>query len=99
MYVLTSALEPLRLDLKTTLMDKVEGLDRVTAVDNTRNIDLVRALADHLNVDVSLRQSREHAPRDADHIAHLLPDHRKYRHIAMHGHLEEKTPNTQHARA
>jgi hypothetical protein len=35
MYVLTSALEPFGLDLQTTLMNKVEGLDCVPAVDDT----------------------------------------------------------------
>lgn len=71
-------------------MNEVEGLDSVTAVDDTRDIDLVCALADHLNVDVPLRERREHAPRDADHVAHQLSDHREDRHIAMHGYLDEK---------
>lgn len=34
MYVLTSTLERLGLDLETALMNKVEGLDCVTAVDD-----------------------------------------------------------------
>ena len=92
--ILTSTLERLGLDLETALMYEVESLDCVTAVDDARNVDLVRALADHLNVDISLRQSREHAPRDADHVAHLLSDHRQDRHIAMHGHLKKATPRT-----
>ena len=41
------------LDLETALVDEVEGLYRVAAVDDARDVDLVRALADHLDVDIA----------------------------------------------
>ena len=68
-------------------MDEVERLDGVTAVDDAGDIDLVRALTDHLDVHVPLRERRKHAPGDADHVAHLLAHHREDRHVAVHGHL------------
>ena len=69
-------------------MDKVEGLDGVAGVEDARDVDLVRALADHLDVNVALRERREHAPGDSDHISHLLSHHGQYRHVAMHGYLK-----------
>ena len=53
-------------------MDKVESFDGVARVEDARDVDLVRALADHLYVHVSLRERREHASCDADRVAHLL---------------------------
>ena len=90
----TAALGALGLDLETTLMDEVEGLDGVAGVEDARDVDLVRALADHLDVHVTLRERREHAPCDADHIAHLLSHHRQDRHVAMHGHLKRGHTHT-----
>lgn len=68
-------------------MDEVERLDGVAALDDARDVDLVRALADHLDVHVPLRERREHAPCDADHVAHLPADQRQDRHLVVHGHL------------
>lgn len=81
--VLTSAQGSFGLDLETALMDDVERLDGVAALDDARDVDLVRALAYHLDVHVPLRERREHAPRDADHVAHLLADHRQDRHVVV----------------
>ena len=64
----------LRLDVEAALVDEVEGLHGVAAVDDARDVDLVRTLAYHLDVDVALAQRREHASGDADHIPHRLPD-------------------------
>jgi hypothetical protein len=69
-------------------MDEVEGLEGVTGVEDARDVDLVRALADHLDVHIFLRERCEHTPGDSDHISHLLSYHRQDRHVAMHGHLK-----------
>lgn len=69
-------------------MDKVERFDGVATVDDAGYVDLVGALADHLDVHVSLRKRREHAPGDADHVAHLFAHHREDRHVAVHRHLK-----------
>ena len=71
-------------------MDKVERLDGVATIEDTGNIDLVCALADHLDVDVPLREGREHAPGDADHVPHLLAHHREDHHVMVHGHLRAR---------
>jgi hypothetical protein len=87
----------LGLDLETALMDEVEGLEGVAGVEDARDVDLVRALADHLDVHIFLRERCEHAPGDSDHISHLLSYHRQDRHVAMHGHLKrgsERASNT-----
>jgi len=68
-------------------MDEVERLDGIAPVDDARDVDLVRALADHLNVHVALRERREHASGDADHVPHLLSHHRQDRHVVVHRHL------------
>jgi len=85
--VRTSALGPFGFDLETALMDEVERLDGVATIEDARNVDLVCALADHLDVNVPLRESREHAPGDADHVPHLLAHHREDHHVMVHGHL------------
>ena len=68
-------------------MDEVEGLDGVAAVDDTRDIDLIRTLADHLDVHVPLPERSEHAPRNADHVPHRPPDEREDRHVPQHSDL------------
>jgi hypothetical protein len=93
--VRTSALGHLGVDMKTALMDEVESLDGVARVEDARNIDLVRALAYHFYIHVTLRECGEHAPGDADHVAHLLSHQREDRHIAMHRYL--KTPHVKRA--
>ena len=94
---LTSALGPFGFDLETALMDEVECLDGVATIEDTRNVDLVCALADHLDVDVPLRERREHAPGDADHVPHLPAHHREDHHVMVHGHLRAR-PNVLHQR-
>lgn len=71
-------------------MDEVERLDGVAAVDDARDVDLVRALGDHLDVDVPAAERGEHAARDADEVAHLLADEREDRHVAVHGDLRAR---------
>lgn len=53
-------------------MNQVEGFYRIPSFYDTRDIDLARALADHLDIHIPLRKRREHAARDSNHIAHLL---------------------------
>ena len=89
--VRTSPPLALRLDLQAALMDEVESLDGIAPVDDARDINLVRALADHLDVHVTLTKRGEHAARDTDHVAHRLPDEREDRHVAAHGDLRSST--------
>lgn len=70
-------------------MNEVEGLDGVAGVEDARDINLVRALADHIDVHIALRKRREHASGDADRVAHLLANHRQDRHVAMQRHLKK----------
>lgn len=86
----TSPSLALGLDLQAALVDEVEGLDGVAPVDDARDVDLVRALAYHLNVHVPLAQRGEHAPGDTDHVPHRLPDQREDRHVADHGDLSHE---------
>lgn len=81
--VLTSAPGPLRPNLEAALVYKVECLNRVSSVDDTRDVNLVRALTDHLNVDAALSESGEHAPCDTHEVPHLLPHKRQDGHIAL----------------
>lgn len=55
-------------------MDQVKCLHRVPSVDDARDVNLRCALADHLDVDVAVRQRREHPPGDTYEVAHLLAD-------------------------
>jgi hypothetical protein len=71
---LTSTLSALRSDLQTALVNQVQRLDRVLRGNDTRDIDLAGALADHLDIDVSLCKRRKHPPSYTNHIAHLLSD-------------------------
>ena len=87
--VRTSPPLALRLDLQAALMDEVESLDGIAPVDDARDIDLVRALADHLDVHVPLAERREHASGDADEMAHLLADEREDRHVARDRDLQQ----------
>lgn len=64
-------------------MDQVERLDRVPRSYDTRDIDLARALTDHLDVDVALCEGLEHPTRHAHQVTHLFPDEREYRHVCM----------------
>ena len=91
-WVRTSPAFTLGLDLQTALVNEVEGLDGVAPVDDARDVDLVRALADHLDVHVALAERCEHASGDTDHVPHELPDQRKDCHVAHDGDLsyEEK---------
>ena len=50
-----------------------QDLHRVSAFNNTSDVDLTCALANYFNVDVPLRECGEHSPGDPDHIARLLP--------------------------
>jgi hypothetical protein len=52
----STAMVPIRLDLKTILMYKIECFDSVTLVNDTGDVDLVRALRDHLDVDITGRE-------------------------------------------
>ena len=70
--ILTSPLWSLRLHLQTTLMYKVKSLDSIPSLDDTRDIDLVRALTNHLDVDIPVSQRREHPPGDTHQMSHLL---------------------------
>ena len=70
------------------MMYQIQGLHRVPAFDNARDVDLTCALADHFNVDVALRECGEHSPGDPDHMAHLLSDEREDSHVTMHRNLE-----------
>ena len=74
-------------ELEASLVDEVEGLDGVAPVDDARDVDFVRALAYHLDVDVALAERGEHAPGDTDHVAHRLPDQGEDGHVAAHGDL------------
>lgn len=65
-------------------MDHVQRLDRVSPLYDTRNVDLARALTDHLNVDVALCERLEHPARHAHQLAHLFPNEREDRHVRMH---------------
>ena len=80
-------------------MDEVECLDRVSRVDDTRDVDLVRALADHLDVDLSVAQGCEHAPGNADHIPHSLADERQNSHVSTDGDLARKLISRHHHEA
>lgn len=86
-HPLTSTLCALRSDLQTTLVDEVQSLDSVPPLYDTRDVDLVRALTDHLDVHVSLSERREHPARNAHQMAHLLPDERQNGHVARDRHL------------
>lgn len=78
----TSPSLPFGLDLQTTLVDEVECLHRVPAVDHAGDVDFVRALADHFDVHVALAERGEHATRNTDHVPHRLPDQRENGHVS-----------------
>ena len=58
---LTSPSRPLGFYLQTALVYKIECLDSVAAFDNTRYVDLVGALANHLDIHITLSEGSEHA--------------------------------------
>ena len=62
--------------MQTALVNQIQRLDRVLRFNNTRDVDLTGALADHLYIDISLGERLEHSPSYTDHIAHLLSDQR-----------------------
>ncbi|KAI3485790.1 hypothetical protein L1887_50836 [Cichorium endivia] len=66
------------------VVDKVECLDRQLFVQHTRDVDLARALADHLDVDIALGKDGEHATRNADHVAHMLAHQTEDSHVAQY---------------
>ena len=51
---LTSAFRAVGPDLQTALVNQIQRLDRVLRFNNTRDVDLTRALADHFDVDIPL---------------------------------------------
>ena len=61
---LTPTLCTLRFDLETALVDEVQGLDGIPAVDDAGDVYFVRPLADHFDVHVALAQGGEHASGD-----------------------------------
>lgn len=69
---LASPLRTLGLNLQTGLVDEVKRLGSVASVNDARDVDLVRALRYHLDVDVALRERGEESTSDAHEIAHLL---------------------------
>jgi hypothetical protein len=73
---LTSAFVTFRFALQTALVYQIQRLDRVPGFNNTGDVDLARALAYHLNIDVSLCERREHSSCYTNHIAHLSSDQR-----------------------
>ena len=78
-----SSLITLRCHLQTVTMHEVERLRGVFAVDDARNVDLARALADHFNVHVALGERLEHSPGYADHVSHSFADEGEDGHVAM----------------
>jgi hypothetical protein len=52
-------------------MYQIQSLHGILASYDTRDIDLARSLADHVNINVPLCQCSKHAARDADHILQL----------------------------
>ena len=86
--ILTSPLWSLRLHLQTTLMYKVKSLDSIPSLDDTRDIDLVRSLTDHLDIDIALTERGEHPAGDTDQIDHLFSDEGKDSHIMVYGDLD-----------
>lgn len=83
----TSSFGTLRLDLQTTLMDEIECFDGVTSFDDTRDIYLVRALADHLYVHVALSERGEHPSGDTHKMSHLLAHERQNCHVTGDSYL------------
>lgn len=75
-------------------MNHVESFDGISTVDDTRDVDLVCALTNHLYVDIALSQSGEHSSSDTDQVTHLLSNQREDSHISMDGHLENKNIST-----
>lgn len=90
----TSASLALGLDLQTALMNEVQGLDGVAPIDDARDVDLVRALAYHLDIDVALAERGEHPSRYADHVAHRLSHQRQNGHVADHCDLAARAVST-----
>lgn len=68
-------------------MNRIQSLDGIFGIDDTRDIDLGCPLTDHFNVDISLRKSTEHARRYSDHFAHLFSDQRQDRHAGLYSNL------------
>ena len=85
----TSSLCAIWLDLETTLVNQIERFQGVPTVYDAGNIDLVGALADHLNIHIALREGCEHATCDTDHVAHLPPNKRQDGHVAVYGDLRK----------
>ena len=69
-------------------MDEVESLDGIAPVDDARDIDLVRSLTDHLDIDIALTERGEHPAGDTDQIDHLFSDEGKDSHIVVYGDLD-----------
>ncbi len=64
-------------------MDKIERFDRVSPINNTRDVYLRSALAYHLDVHVSVGERREHTTCDTDEVPHMFSDKREDRHVRM----------------
>ena len=84
--LLTSTAPLLDLDLQTTLVDQVEGFDGVPALYHARDIHFTRALTNHLDVDVPLRERCEHPSSDSHHIFQLSHE-RQDRHSSFQSDL------------
>jgi len=81
---LTSAFSALRFDLQATLMNQIQRFDRVPRLNHTRDVDLARTLADHLDVDIPLRQRREHPTSYTNHMMHLFSNQGQDGHVAVY---------------
>jgi hypothetical protein len=68
-------------------MNQVQSFDRVSSLDHTRDVDLARALGDHLDVHTPLGESREHASCYAYKVTHLLADEGEDGHLSVDGDL------------
>ena len=53
-------------------MNEIKSFDGIASIYDAGNVDLVRPLRYHLDVDVALRERREEAPGDTHEVTHLL---------------------------
>jgi hypothetical protein len=83
----TSSSRPLGLYLQTALMYEIECLNGVAGLNNTRYVDLAGALANHLDIHITLAKGSEHASRYTNEVAHLLANKREDGHFTVDGNL------------
>mmetsp|Transcript_19487 Transcript_19487/g.39415 ORF Transcript_19487/g.39415 Transcript_19487/m.39415 type:complete len:228 (-) Transcript_19487:1062-1745(-) len=74
------------LALDKRLVDRFKSLLLVLHVNHHRHVDLVGTLCDHLNVDASFTQTREHHSRQSAHGSHALPNRTDNRPFFAHRH-------------